>query len=123
MTRSRIPTQAELDAALWLDGSEAIEVAEAAHGAPSWPPLLQLLAAGGWREVSLVDAQADCDAGWPLDMYMYPVPRARVERGLDRAAGLAARCEIVRSALRGDAEALHRVAIELALADRKAVAS
>ena len=44
MTRSRIPTQAELDTALWLDGHAAIKVAEVAHGAPGWPPLLQLVA-------------------------------------------------------------------------------
>ena len=65
MTRSRIPTQAELDTALWLDGHAAIKVAEAAHGAPGWPPLLQLLAGGGRREVPLADAQADRERGWP----------------------------------------------------------
>ncbi len=126
MTLSRIPTQADLDTALWLDGHAAIEVAEAAHGAPGWPPLLQLLAGGGWRDVPLVDAQADRERGWPLGGYMYPVPRARVEQALDRARLGGANGiddgELM-AALVGAAEPLCRVAIELATADRRAVAS
>ncbi len=126
MTLSRIPTQADLDTALWLDGHAAIEVAEAAHGAPGWPLLLQLLAGGGWREVPLADAQADRERGWPLDGYMYPVPRARVEQALDRARLCGANGiddgELM-AALVGAAEPLRRVAIELATSDRRAVAS
>jgi hypothetical protein len=38
MTEPTMPTQAEFDCALWLNGEAAIEVAEAAAGAPGWPP-------------------------------------------------------------------------------------
>lgn len=140
MTGARMPAKSELDVALWLDGRSAIEVAEVAHGAPGWPPLLQLLAGGGWREAPLVDAQADRERGWPLDGYMYPVPRARVEQALDRVeldlVGVLGTARIARlcgangiddgelmAALVGAAEPLRRVAIELATSDRRAVAS
>ena len=129
MTRSRIPTQAELDTALWLDGHAAIKVAEVAHGAPGWPPLLQLLAGGGWREVPLADAQADRERGWPLDWYMYPVPRERVERMLSDARAVAGGVpygkwhEHLAGALKGDAESTRAIALQLAAADRRAVAS
>jgi hypothetical protein len=108
---------------LWLDGAAALEVAEAAVGAPGWPPLQRLVeGVAGTSPVQLAEAQRDRDARWPLDCYMYPVPASRVllamafEPGAPPAALLAA-------ALRGEAEALRRVAIELARADRKAVAS
>lgn len=142
MTRSRIPTQAELDTALWLDGHAAIEVAEAAHGAPGWPPLLRMAVAAsvvsGSPRIDAVDiaaAQRDRDVDWPLDGYMYPVPRARVESSLiryragyspwngSRDAEWVDSVELVSAALRGESEPLRRVAIELAAADRRAVAS
>lgn len=129
MTAPRIPTRAELDVALWLDGRSAIEVAEVAHGAPGWPPLLQLLAGGGRREVPLADAQADRERGWPLDGYMYPVPRERVERMLSDARAVAGGVpygkwhEHLAGALKGDAESTRAIALQLAAADRRAVAS
>lgn len=129
MTAPRIPTRAELDVALWLDGRSAIEVAEVAHGAPGWPPLLQLLAGGGRREVPLAEAQADRERGWPLDGYMYPVPRERVERMLSDARAVAGGVpygkwhEHLAGALKGDAESTRAIALQLAAADRRAVAS
>ena len=105
---------------LWLDGAAALEVAEAAVGAPGWPPLQRLVVGvAGTSPVPLAEAQRDRDAGWPLGCYMYPVPRGRVEQG----PWMLAQRETVDAALRGEAEALRRVAIERALADRKAVAS
>ena len=146
MTRERVD--------LWLDGTAAIEVAEAAAGAPGWPPLQRLVeGVAGTSAVALAEAQRDRDAGWPLDCYMYPVPRGRVERargdlladvddkldedgehetllgghGADNVrAAVHARVLAdtgIDAALRGEAEALRRVAVRLARADRKAVAS
>ena len=120
MTRERVD--------LWLDGTAALEVAEAAAGAPGWPPLQRLVeGVAGTSAVALAEAQRDRDAGWPLDCYMYPVPRGRVERALREAERVEGPGGVWRShlesALRGDVEALRRVAIELARADRKAVAS
>jgi len=124
MTRERVD--------LWLDGTAALEVAEAAAGAPGWPPLQRLVeGVAGTSPVPLAEAQRDRDAGWPLDCYMYQVPRGRVERALagtrivqSRGGDWADdwRC-LLDAALRGEAEALRRVAIELARVDRKAVAS
>ena len=97
---------------LWLDGAAALAVAEAAVGAPGWPPLQRLV-------VGRVGTFGVLLAGWPLGCYMYPVPRGRVEQG----PWMLAQRETVDAALRGEAEALRRVAIELARVDRKAVAS
>ena len=130
MTRERVD--------LWLDCAAALEVAEAAAGAPGWPPLQRLVeGVAGTSAVALAEAQRDRDAEWPLDCYMYPVPRGRVEQDLAACARLVdaaeqysrERDEAVKreaaclAALRGDAEALLRVAVRLADIDRKAVAS
>lgn len=140
--------------ALWLDGAMAIEVAEAAAGAPGWPRLQRLVVGRvGTVEASLAEAVRDRDGGWPVGSYLYTVPRGRVERargdlladvddkldedgeretllgghGADNVrAAVHARVLAdtgIDAALRGEAEALRRVAIALALADRKAVAS
>ena len=123
---------------LWLDGSAAIDVAEAAEGVPGWPPLQRLVAGqAGTFAASLAEALRDREAGWPLGCYMYPVPRGRVEQALahlaravdaaeqysrerDEAAKREAACI---AALRGDDAAIRKVALELARLDRRARAS
>ena len=116
MTRERVD--------LWLDGAAALEVAEAAAGSPGWPPLQRLVVGRvGTVEVPLAEAQRDRDDGWPLDCcYMYPVPASRVLLAMAFEPGAPSTRELA-AALRGEAEALRRVAIELAHADRKSVAS
>ena len=118
-----MPTQAEFDCALWLNGEAAIEVAEAAAGATGWPPLMTIV---DWRESSVLEArpaepQLARESSCPLG-YWYPVPRARVEQVLTEARRVEGPGGVWRehleSALRGDAEAVRLVAIEIARSDR-----
>jgi hypothetical protein len=113
----------DLNTAMWIDGQAAIETAILARRIEGWPPLYRLVRDVA-REANLDEARSDLKAEWPLDGYMYPVPRAKLEAELAACEAKPSDdperrvwVERVRAALRGDDKAIAVVAQALLRAE------